>query len=52
MEADRKAMPGQESMPPDPDFLGKITYRVGNKVKYFQSSIALDFIRHELCSLI
>ncbi|CAA7398718.1 unnamed protein product [Spirodela intermedia] len=31
MEADRKAMPGQESMPPDPHFLGKITYRVGNK---------------------
>ncbi|XP_078439139.1 centromere protein O [Wolffia australiana] len=32
MEADRKAMPSQESIPPDPHFLGKITYRTGNKV--------------------
>ncbi|RVW52315.1 hypothetical protein CK203_093383 [Vitis vinifera] len=32
MEADRKAMPGDSSMLPDPLFHGKTTYKVGNKV--------------------
>ncbi|XP_010246701.1 PREDICTED: centromere protein O isoform X2 [Nelumbo nucifera] len=32
MEADRKSMPGDTSMLPDPHFHGKTTYRVGNKV--------------------
>lgn len=32
MEADRKAMPGDSTMLPDPLFHGKTTYKVGNKV--------------------
>lgn len=32
MEADRKAMPSQASMPLDPHFEAKITYKIGNKV--------------------
>ncbi|XP_058068013.1 uncharacterized protein LOC131217199 isoform X5 [Magnolia sinica] len=31
MEADRKAMPGNVSMLPDPHFNGKTTYKAGNK---------------------
>lgn len=32
MEADRKATSGETSMPPDPHFQGKTTYKVGSKV--------------------
>ena len=42
MKAEQKAMPIQESILPEPHFRGKITYRVGNKVKYIGSSV-LDY---------
>lgn len=32
MEADRKAMQGDTSMLPDPDFHAKTTYKIGSKV--------------------
>lgn len=32
MEADRKAMPANKNMPPDPHLNGKPIYKVGNKV--------------------